>query len=101
MKKQILYIFLLLIPAFAHSQWVNKWEKVEIPDRYSNNAYLDIYFLPSNPNYGWICGFDSQVSFTNDGGVTWKTVKASDSLTSVQLESIHFVSETIGFTSGG
>ncbi|PKL79707.1 MAG: hypothetical protein CVV25_06870 [Ignavibacteriae bacterium HGW-Ignavibacteriae-4] len=100
MKTKILYIILFLIPILAQSQWLNKWEKVNIAGRYSQEAYLDVFFLPSDRNLGWICGFNSQVSFTKDGGDNWETVNV-DINNSVQLESIHFTSPNIGYTSGG
>jgi len=99
MKTKILYIILLFIPFLAQSQWLNKWEKVNIAGRYSQEAYLDVYFLPSNRNLGWICGFNSQVSFTTDGGDNWETVRV-DPNKDIQLESIHFTSPNIGYTSG-
>ena len=99
MKITIALIIILFFPALSNAQWINKWEKVNIPDRYSPQAYLDIYFLPSDRNLGWACGFSSQVSFTKDGGETWKTVNVDDS-NPIQLESIHFVTPDIGFTSG-
>lgn len=100
MKQIYIYILLLFLPILANAQWVNKWEKVNIPDRYDTRAaYLDIYFLPTDRNLGWACGFSSQVSFTQDGGETWKTVNV-DPENSMQLESIHFVSPNIGYTSG-
>jgi photosystem II stability/assembly factor-like uncharacterized protein len=97
--KLILFIVAFFAPFFAQSQWVNKWEKVNIPDRYSQQSYLDVFFLPQDRNYGWISGFRSQVSFTTDGGETWKTVNV-DARNPVQLESIHFVNKKVGFTSG-
>lgn len=97
--KIILILIVLLTPFYAQSQWVNKWEKVNIPDRYSQQSYLDVFFLPQDRNYGWICGFRSQVSFTTDGGTTWKTVNVDPS-NPLQLESIHFVNTKVGYTSG-
>ncbi len=99
MKIKILYIILFLLPILVQSQWLNKWEKVNIAGRYSQEAYLDVFFLPSNRNLGWICGFNSQVSFTTDGGDNWETVRV-DPNNNIQLESIHFTSPNIGYTSG-
>ncbi|MFA7327471.1 MAG: YCF48-related protein [Candidatus Kapaibacterium sp.] len=96
---KFLYIILLLTPILAHSQWLNKWEKVNIAGRYSNGPYLDVYFLPSDRNLGWICGIESQVSFTKDGGDNWETVNVDENNT-LLLESIHFTSPSIGYTSG-
>lgn len=97
--KNIIILIAFLVPFYAQSQWVNKWEKVNIPDRYSQQSYLDVFFLPQNRNYGWISGFGSQVSFTTDGGNSWKTVNVDPDVP-MQLESIHFVNTKVGFTSG-
>jgi photosystem II stability/assembly factor-like uncharacterized protein len=99
MKFKILYIILFFIPILANSQWLNKWEKVEIADRDTNAIYLDVYFLSSDRNLGWICGSESQVSYTKDGGDNWKTVTI-DTNELIKLESIHFSSPSIGYTSG-
>lgn len=53
--------------------------------------------MPSNSNYGWVCGFNGYVLRTTDGGATWR----GDSINNAyHLESIHFVSQSIGYTSG-
>lgn len=66
--------------------------------------YLDVYFLPSNPQYGWICGFESRILRTTDGGKSWEGIQSilidTTISNNIQLESIHFVNENIGFTSG-
>ncbi|TAL69416.1 MAG: choice-of-anchor D domain-containing protein [Bacteroidetes bacterium] len=92
-----LYIFLIfsVLPLTSLSQ---SWNKVStIPAPYSNNYWLDVYFLPSNPEYGWICGYRGQVIRTSDRGKTWagSVVAFAD-----QLESVHFTSPTVGYTSG-
>lgn len=101
MKKRnsiALILIIILSSISIYSQTINKWEKVDIPDRISQRSYLDVFFLPEDPNYGWICGFHSQVSLTTDGGETWKTVKVDGNQN--QLESIHFPTKDIGYTSG-
>lgn len=88
-------ILLIFIPFF----WVNaQWEKVKnIPPPYDNSYWLEIYFLPDKPNYGWVCGYDGRVLRTTDMGRTWAgtTIRGA-----YQLEHIHFVDEKVGFTSG-
>ncbi|MFN3196392.1 MAG: WD40/YVTN/BNR-like repeat-containing protein [Chlorobiota bacterium] len=97
--KSIIYLTIIIISSISvYSQGINKWVEVDIPDRISQRSYLDVFFFPDDPSYGWICGFDSQVSFTTDGGVTWKTVKVDGNQN--QLESIHFPTKDIGYTSG-
>lgn len=76
-------------------QW--NWEKLTLPPPYSGGFYLDIMFLPLNPQYGWACGFRGYVVRTTDGGNTWEgtTIPNAD-----QLESIIFVNERVGYCSG-
>jgi photosystem II stability/assembly factor-like uncharacterized protein len=95
--KNILYLSLLSI-IFCNTMLAQRWEKVEnIPQPYTNNYWLDVYFLPSNPSYGWICGFNGRVIRTSDGGNSWigSTVPNAD-----HLESIHFPSVNVGYVSG-
>ncbi len=98
-KKTILLFLIFFLSSISIlSQTINKWERVEIPDRISQRSYLDIFFLPEDPNYGWICGYDSQISLTTNGGETWKTINVDNNRD--QLESIHFVNRNVGYTSG-
>lgn len=78
------------------AQWV-RMNNIPVP--YSDNYWLDVFFLPSAPQYGWICGYKSYVLRTTDGGVTWQGTTADTN--GLQLESIHFVSPNVGYTSGG
>jgi len=74
------------------------WEKVtNMPQQYLNSYWLDIYFLESNPRYGWACGYGGRVIRTTDGGQSWRGVTI---ITTHQLESIHFVGPLVGYTSG-
>lgn len=74
------------------------WERItNIPAPYNNNYWLDVYFLPSNPQYGWICGFNGMVLRTTNGGNTWQGTVVSGAN---HLESVHFPTSTIGYTSG-
>lgn len=97
LKKSSLLLVLLfcLLSVQTNGQY---WERVtNISAPFSNNYWLDIFFLPSNTNYGWVCGFNGYVLRTTDGGTTWR----GDSINNAyHLESIHFVSQTIGYTSG-
>lgn len=79
----------------ATAQWVRQ---TNIPSPYDTNYWLDVFFLPANPQYGWVCGYKSSVLRTTDGGQTWQGVTVSSG--TLQLESIHFVSITVGYTSG-
>lgn len=96
MKKSI-YIFILLF--FASTSYSQHWEKITaIPSPFSGGYYLDIFFLPSNTNYGWACGFDGYVIRTTNYGQTWQGTVVPDP--AYHLESVHFVNTQVGFVSG-
>lgn len=76
-------------------QWIKKNNFT--PASAANNFWLDVYFLPSDPNYGWLCGFNGMVARSTDAGESWKAVEI---FTVNQLESVCFPSKNIGYTSG-
>ncbi len=94
-------IFIILF-IFAFSSTDAAWrQNTNMPPDYLNRTYLDVYFLTSNPQYGWICGFEGRVLRTTNGGQSWQALRiVPQSDDNIQLESIHFVNEKIGFTSG-
>ena len=96
LKIQILLKIILLI-ALIYPLKSQYWEKVNLPIGYSSNYWLDVYFLPGDPNYGWACGFNGMVIRTTDGGNSWAGSTISGAY---HLESIHFPSRTVGYTSG-
>jgi photosystem II stability/assembly factor-like uncharacterized protein len=61
------------------------------------NYWLDIYFLPSNPSYGWICGMQGKVLRTTNGGASWTGVKIPNA---DKFESVHFANAFVGYVSG-
>lgn len=86
------FLFIFIIISITNSQW----KKVsDIP--YPNNYWLDVFFLESDPNYGWVCGFNGYIIKTTDGGNTWEPRSI---IGAYQLESIHFVSTLVGYSSG-
>ncbi len=92
-------IILLMIFSFIIPSKADYWQKIKnLPSGYENNYYLDVYFLPTNPNYGWICGFNSKILRTSNGGETWQGATISNN--AYHLESIHFVNQNVGFCSG-
>jgi len=101
MKYKLLIIsnFLILVLILFSNQvlFSQRWERVNIPQQFSGVEFLDIYFLPSNPNYGWSCGFQGTVLRTTDGGQTWQGTRINGA---DHLESIHFPGPTIGYASG-
>lgn len=94
--KKLLYIAIFISVLFTAK--ADYWKKIEnIPQSYKNNYWLDIFFLPSNTNYGWVCGFNGRTMRTTDGGNSWSGSTVSNN---GNLESIHFPTQNIGYTSG-
>lgn len=73
-----------------------QWEKVPLPAPYDREYYLDVMFLPNNPNYGWACSQERAVVRTVDGGLTWTGTMLPQRF----LESVMFLSPTVGYVSG-
>ncbi len=93
-----IYLFILIVFLSTTTAQSSYWQKItNLPLPYNNNYWLDIYFHPSNTNYGWVCGFNGQVLRTTNGGTTWigSTIAGAD-----HMESIHFPTLSIGYTSG-
>ncbi len=86
------------------AQLFPSWEEMTIPKGFENNdnngnSFLDVFFLKSNPNYGWISGYGSRVLRTTDMGKTWEGAFVEPTH-SLQLESVTFVNENVGYVSG-
>lgn len=94
--KKLLFTFLLILTNVQVLPF-GYWEKVNLPSPYSTNYWLDIYFHPDNPQYGWACGFNGMVVRTTDGGTTWL---GSNVQGAYHLEHIQFPTLQIGYTSG-
>lgn len=89
---------MLLFGAISQSLISKYWERItNIPSPYDNNYWLDVYFLPSNPQYGWICGFNGMVLRTTNAGSSWQGATVTGAY---HLESVHFPTANIGYTSG-
>ncbi|MFZ9976608.1 MAG: WD40/YVTN/BNR-like repeat-containing protein [Candidatus Kapaibacteriota bacterium] len=99
--KHIRLLILILIMFCIHTQDLNAqyWKSATLPTNVTNNYWLDVYFLPGNTQLGWVCGFNAATVRTTDGGNTWIWSRVTQ-LQNPMLESIHFVSPQIGFTSG-
>jgi photosystem II stability/assembly factor-like uncharacterized protein len=99
-KKLIIFLFfiVLCVPTNIYSY---SWEKVTSispkDGAWVYNYWLDIYFLPANPNAGWICGRHGKVLRTINGGANWTGVQIPGA---DHLESVHFVNAFVGYTSG-
>jgi len=90
-------IFTILI-VFCFQSAQSYWEEVtNMPNFYRQSYWLDVYFLESNPQYGWACGYEGKVIRTTDGGQTWQGTQIPEIN---QIESIHFASPLIGYCSG-
>jgi len=91
-------LFAYVLGTFSiYAQRVPSWKKAVLPQSIANGYFLDVFFLPANPQYGWACGFDGHIAITSDGGNSWN---ASIIQGRPFLESIHFVDSKHGFTSG-
>lgn len=95
---------LVLILIISSLDVISAWKKnTSMPLEYQDVVYLDVYFLPENPLYGWICGYEGRTLRTTDGGKNWlgsRLFNQNNFPIQVQLESIQFLNENIGFTSG-
>ncbi len=100
--------WLLFSLAFCLLQVVGtaqSWQKCTLPAGFnpsgSSSTYLDVFFLPSNPQYGWVCGFNGYVLRTTDGGTSWQgTIVPYNGRSGGHLESVQFVTPQIGYCSG-
>lgn len=96
LKKSSASALLILAVLFCTSETDAQWRKLNLPGQYSAGYYLDVFFLQSNPNYGWACSLEGYVVRTTDGGTTWQGSETSRPF----LESIQFLTPLIGYTSG-
>jgi photosystem II stability/assembly factor-like uncharacterized protein len=74
-----------------------------MPPEYRDVTYLDVFFLKSNPQFGWICGYEGKTLRTTNGGKTWlgsRLFNRFGAPQEAQLESITFLNENVGYTSG-
>jgi|GEM_PF-3885965 len=78
---------------------------------YDDMIYLDIFFLESNPNIGWACGFNSVILKTENAGIDWQVIDLDRQLINDfqespfgdnigQFETIQFLNENVGYVSG-
>lgn len=87
----ILAAVFVAFSGFSSAQWK---QITKIPAQFRDNYWLEVYFLPDKPNYGWCCGYNGMVIRTTDGGNSWQGVKIRNA---GQIESIHFVNENVGY----
>lgn len=96
---QILALLFVAIGLLTTSCTAQYWQAVTLPAQAATNYWLDVFFLPSNPQLGWACGFRSQVVRTTDGGNTWQLSTVMNN-SGGHLESVHFVDSQNGYASG-
>lgn len=95
--KFFIYIFILSL-SINFQAFSKYWKEIDnIPAPYNQNYWLDVFFYPTNSNYGWICGFNGRVIRTTNGGNTWVGSLVPNAY---HLEHVHFPSLNIGYTSG-
>ncbi|MBK7033099.1 MAG: choice-of-anchor D domain-containing protein [Ignavibacteria bacterium] len=102
MMKTLATILVFVATAFcAVTSHAQRWEKVPIPAPYNTGYYLDIFFLPTDPNYGWACDENGgYVIRTVDGGKTWQGTQVLAAGGACHLEYIQFLNQNVGYCSG-
>lgn len=94
------YITIAVLCLCAASASAQRWAQATLPAPYDEGYYLDIYFLPSNTQYGWACDNDSGfVVRTTNGGQTWQGTRVT-ATGYCHLEYIQFLNTTTGYCSG-
>lgn len=95
---------IVLVTLFALSSLAvlaQRWERVDVPKPFDKGYYLDIYFLPSNPQYGW--AVDQHFGYvirTTDGGRSWRGDSVKQQNAGCHLEWVQFLDENLGYCSG-
>lgn len=97
MQRALAHIILTAcILAGGSTQLTAQWREVQIPPPYNGGYYLDVFFLPSNPQFGWACSMEGFVIRTRDGGTTWQGIQIPNAF----LEYVQFVTPQVGYVSG-
>jgi photosystem II stability/assembly factor-like uncharacterized protein len=84
------------------------WQQVQVSPPPDNvpDYWLEVYFLPSNPQLGWVVGFYRRVLFTTDGGKTWTRAQIPGRTSydrgdaKNHLEGVWFPDPQVGYASG-
>lgn len=101
MKRSYLYSVFSILVIFASlsDAYSQRWEKVGFvfPSSYLNAKWKEIYFLPSDTRFGWVCGTGGNVGRTTDGGDSWNVVQMNGLY---HPECIFFADQNNGFMSG-
>ncbi|MDW8219993.1 MAG: YCF48-related protein [Bacteroidota bacterium] len=84
------------------------WQEVQVspPPDGVPDYWLEIYFLPSNPRFGWIVGYYRRTLYTTDSGKTWTRSQIPGRLSYDRgdfrnhLEGVWFPDTSVGYASG-
>ncbi len=96
-------------PSLAQQRFPDDfWQEVQLtpPPDGVPDYWLEAYFLPSNPQLGWVVGFYRRSVFTTDGGKTWTRVQMPGRISYDRtdernhLEGIWFPDPQVGYSSG-
>ncbi len=89
-------VLILLAVILCSSTLHAQWKEVSLPAPFDDGYYLDVFFLPSNPNYGWCCSIQGYIIRTTDAGTTWQ----GTSIRNAFLEYVQFLNPLVGYVSG-
>lgn len=93
------FLTIVLLACTSIVATAQRWYPATLPAPYNAGFYLDVYFLPSNPNYGWACDeSNGYVVRTTDGGRTWRGTQIQG--VGCHLEYIQFLDTQVGYCSG-
>lgn len=90
------YLLGLLSMLLSIEQACGQWKEVKLSAPFNSGYYLDVYFLPENPDYGWVCSMEGHIVRTTDGGASWQGTTIPGSF----LEYVQFINRNTGFVSG-
>lgn len=101
MPPRTLITVALALTAIVSSAFAQYWRQVPLSAPYSGGYYLDVFFLPSNPQLGWACDQNGgYVIRTTNGGATWSGTSVRATGGACHLEYIEFLTPAIGYCSG-
>lgn len=90
------YLLVGLLVVLSSLQALAQWREVAVPQPFAGGYYLDVFFLPTNPDYGWACSMEGHIVRTTDGGKSWR----GNTIPGAFLEYVQFLTPSTGFVSG-
>ncbi len=94
-KRSTIPLLVILITCSLATS-LGQWREVSLPRPYDLGYYLDVFFLPADPNLGWACSIEGYVVRTTDAGRTWQGTQIPRG----NLEYIQFLNARVGYSSG-